>query len=74
MEQFTAAQARELSLTKAKSFEAIIEIIKHQAGFGERYIIDRNVSGETLMELVNLGYIISKLTDPFGVENFKISW
>lgn len=74
MEKFTAKQAAELAKSKQQPVEEILKTIETQAGYGFRFIMIAYLPSETMVELVNLGYTVSKHEDPFGVEQTKIKW
>ena len=73
-QKFTAKQASELANQKKQPIDQILKTIENQAECGNRYIMVAYLHDETLLELVELGYAVSKFTDPFGVENTKIKW
>jgi hypothetical protein len=74
MEKFTAQQAAQLAKKNEQPIDQILKTIENQAGYGNRYIMCAYLPDEVLLEFVELGYAVSKFTDPFGVEQTKIRW
>lgn len=74
IKKFTAKEADELSKSNQQSVEEILETIENRAGYGYRFLMIAYLPQETMVELINLGYTVSKHEDPFGVEQTKIKW
>lgn len=74
IKKFTAKEADELSKSNQQSVEEILKTIENQAGYGYRFLMIAYLPQETMVELINLGYTVSKHEDPFGVEQTKIKW
>lgn len=74
MEKFTAQEAFNLAKSKEQPIESILESIKNQAGYGYRYLLFPYLSDEKTIELINLGYTVTKHIDPLGIEQTKIKW
>lgn len=71
---FTAKQASALADLKQQPIESILKSIESQAGYGYRFILQSYLSIEITVKLIELGYEISKFTDPMGIEQTKIKW
>lgn len=74
MEKFTAQQAAQLAKENEQPIDQILKTIEEQAKYGSRCIIQAYLPDGVLIELVELGYALSKFTDPFGVEQTRIRW
>ena len=74
IKKFTAKEADELSKSNQQPIEEILKTIENQAGYGYRFLMIAYLPQETMVELINLGYAVSKHEDPFGVEQTKIKW
>ncbi|MFC4673449.1 hypothetical protein [Dysgonomonas termitidis] len=69
-----AKEARKLTEENIRPFEVIIQDIEQSASRGNQMICIPVVTPEYQMKLVELGYKISKHTDPIGLDLTKIEW
>lgn len=74
MERLTAKQAAEIAAKKSKTIDQLLEVIKDQAELGKRLILEEYIDPDVLVELVNLGYNVSKRPDQFCVDLYRINW
>lgn len=72
-----ARDARIKTVENQLDAEAAIEQIKNQAGTGQSYIIFNytELKDSATYKLIELGYKISKVTDPtLDVQFYKVEW
>lgn len=70
-----ATEAESISSKNSIKNEEIFSMIKGYATNGIRSLVtEDNVSDNTIMDLVNLGYSVSRHTDPFGRSHVVIKW
>lgn len=69
-----AKEARKLTEENIRPFDNIIKDIELSAGRGEQMICIPLVFSEHQMKLIELGYKVSRRTDPIGMEFIKIEW
>lgn len=74
MAQLTAKEARTITERNAIKIDQILKQINDSANAGMQFSICPLLPTEVMLELINLGYSVSRNTDPFGMENSKINW
>lgn len=74
MENFSAKQAAAISLENEIKIESVLENIENCCQNGGRYMLIQLLPDGVIMKLISLGYSVSRVSDPFGVESSKITW
>lgn len=69
-----AKEARKLTEENIRPFDNIIKDIELSASRGEQMICIPLVFPEHQIKLIELGYKVSRHTDPIGLEFTKIEW
>lgn len=68
-----AQEAREIAKEHELKINEALENIKSHAGDGYRYIVFHRYSDELCMQLIGLGYSVSKMQDGV-IEVLKVTW
>ena len=69
-----AKEAKKITESNQISIEKIFEQIKAQCENGIKSSINHNVSDSTILELMKMGYIVSKFKNEHKVELTLIEW
>lgn len=69
-----ASEARKITDQNGISLTEALKRIEGQAKIGVSCVMFDNMNPDTLQRLFDLGYRVSKFTDPVGFELTKIEW
>jgi len=69
-----ATEAKKITEQNQLSLTAALNIIEEQAKAGRNMAMFDNLHDDTFNRIVELGYRVSKFTDPLGVMFIRVEW
>ncbi|MBF0577727.1 hypothetical protein [Dysgonomonas sp. GY617] len=69
-----ASEARKITEQYGVSLTEVLDQIKKQEERGASSVFYDNMNPDTLQRLFELGYRVSKFTDPMGVTMTRVEW
>jgi hypothetical protein len=76
METITATEALKLSNKNSPTIETVCQLITNQAtsGITKIQFINTPLGFDLIKQIMELGFSITKITNPFGDEVISINW
>lgn len=69
-----ATEAKRITEQNGVSLTDALKRVEDQAKRGANIVMFDNMNNDTLQQLFDLGYRVSKFTDPMGLEVTRIEW
>lgn len=70
----TANEARAIAKRNTRKIEVVLEQVGNEAKCGHFMTMVPKLTTDLVVELMKLGYKVSTITDPCGMEFTKIEW